>query len=79
MLGLNLAYYIGNNGNSEIHERSFAPQVSSFRPFSQRRGRRQRKVLQIVTAVAEAVALTAQDAWVEKTLRTLNRENIPGR
>jgi hypothetical protein len=54
-----------------------APRV--VRQAASRAGRRKQKQAQLVRAVAEAVALQAQDAWVEKTLRTLDRQRTPSK
>lgn len=45
--------------------------------MSQRTARRKQRLAQLVNAVAEAVELTARDAWVEKTLQLLDRKKVP--
>ena len=71
-----------STGNSchNFHERSFVRQAArSWRPFSRQAARRKQRLVQLAKAVAEAVELTASDSWVEKTLRSLDRQKTPPR
>lgn len=75
---VNAVHPVAGSASPSWHERSFPRQMKgNVRPFSCRTSRRKQRLVQLVKAVAEAVELTASDAWVEKTLQTLDRRKAP--